>query len=307
MVNTITNSKCLICGSLEHEILYKTYDRHYGIQGEYSICQCKDCKFNFLFPMPSEDELTSLYPENFYAYQQFFEDKKPVNIIKSLIKRALFINIGTKDPKFNNPGRILDIGCGSGKFLYSMRERGWRVYGVEVNTNAADLGKEAAGINIFAGNLISAKFPDNFFDYIRSNHSFEHIVNPHETLSEIYRILKPGGSLLIGVPNVDGLNSKIFKSSWWYRGVPVHTFGYSTKSLARILEQHKFNVDKINYNSDYSGFLGSIQIYFNRNSERLSGEGFIINNLLFTIIAQRISKIFDFFKLGDAIEIISTK
>jgi SAM-dependent methyltransferase len=303
----LLNVNCILCGSSNFERLYKTHDRHYGIKGDYYVCQCDDCKLTFIDPMPSENELTNMYPDDFYAYQDFFEDKKKAHVIKSIIKKILLLSIGTKDPTFENPGCVLDVGCGSGKFLYDMREKGWNVYGVEVNVNAAKLGKNAAGINIFAGNLHNASFPDNYFDYIRSNHSFEHIVNPHETLSEIYRILKPGGSLLIGVPNVDGLNSKVFKSHWWYRGVPVHTYGYSVSTLSRILEQHSFKINKVTYNSDYSGILGSFQIYLNRKKNKLSTEGFAISNIFLIAIFQRISKLFDIFKLGDAIEIISQK
>jgi ubiquinone/menaquinone biosynthesis C-methylase UbiE len=305
--NQDLNVSCILCGSSDFMRLYKTNDKHYGIKGEYYVCQCNCCELTFIDPMPSEDELTGMYPNDFYAYQDFFEDKKNINIIKTTIRKILLLNIGTKDPKFEKPGRILDIGCGSGKFLYNVREKGWEVYGVEVNRNAAELGRNAAGINIFAGNLLEANFPDNYFNYIRSNHSFEHIVNPHEILDEIYRILKPGGSLLVGVPNVNGINSKIFKSYWWYRGVPVHPYGYSVSTLSRILEEHNFKFCKVTYNSDYSGILGSIQIYLNRNNNKLSNEGLAINNIFLHSLFQRISKLFDFFKIGDAIEIIGRK
>jgi SAM-dependent methyltransferase len=296
--------KCPLCGTLHYEELYLTHDRHYGIEDLFCIVKCVKCELVFLDPMPTECGLVKLYPEDYYSYQYFFIQEKP---LVNFIKKILLLNISTKDPKFPAPGKILDIGCGSGKFLYSAREKGWDAYGVEVSSTGAKLGKEAAGLKIFSGTLLESNFSNSFFDYVRSNHSFEHLVNPNEVLGEIYRILKPDGKLMIGVPNIDSFNAKLFKQYWWYLGAPVHTFNYSTKTLVTMLEKHNFIVEKINYNSNYSGILGSVQIFFNRNSKRLSNEGIFYKNHFFAVLFQWASKTLDVLKSGDSIEITCHK
>jgi SAM-dependent methyltransferase len=188
-----------------------------------------------------------------------------------------------------------------------MRDKGWDTYGVEINSAAAELGRKQAGLNIVAGTLKQAGFPSDFFDYVRANHSFEHTSCPGETLGEIRRILRPGGRLLIGVPNVAGLNAKIFRQYWWYLGAPVHPFTYSVRTLAQFLERHHFKVVKVTYNSDYSGILGSSQIWANRANGRKSTEGALINNTVLKILSQWAAKCVDSFKAGDAIEIIAEK
>jgi SAM-dependent methyltransferase len=188
-----------------------------------------------------------------------------------------------------------------------MRDQGWRVDGVEISQAAAEVGRNMANLNIFSGGLTDARFPSNHFDYIRANHSFEHMCDPNETLNEIYRILKPGGRLLIGVPNQESLNSAVFGPYWWYRGAPVHPFTYSPSTLSRFLVKHGFNVNRVNYNSDYSGILGSLQIWANRNNGRRSTEGFLINSAPLKVICHWLAKIIDRLRVGDAIEIIATK
>jgi SAM-dependent methyltransferase len=253
--------------------------------------------------MYSDQELGILYPSDYYAYQ----DKFHISHWKELLKRLLGYSTGTKDPHFEAPGTVLDLGCGSGWFLQGMRARGWITYGVEISEAATTMAQRLKGLQIFCGTLQEAKFPAEFFDYVRSNHSFEHMSCPNNTLDEIQRILKPEGKLLVGVPNVDSLNARLFKRYWWYLGVPVHPFTYSVRTLSQILAKHNFTVDKIAYNSDYTGILGSLQIFRNRNNQKKSTEGHLINSLVLRLICHWLAKCMDLFRTGDAIEITARK
>lgn len=297
------NLSCALCQGFQHELIYTTKDRHYGIKGEFNIYKCKSCELVFIKPLLSESELNELYPQNYYAYQDF----KDKSSLLQRINRRFVLKIGTRDPKFEKPGKMLDVGCGSGKFLYSQREKGWETYGVEVSKAAAEFGRKAAGLDIFGGNLVDAAFESNTFDYVRSNHSFEHITNPGEVLDEVYRILKPGGKLMIGVPNINGLAAKMFGKYWWYLGAPVHPFNYSDKTLPRVLAKHQFKVEKVAYNSDFNSLLGSWQIYLNRNNGKLSTDGFFINNYVLKVINHWSAKVLDACGMGDCIEITCSK
>lgn len=296
-------SRCVLCGSDKFEPMYFTRDRHYGISGLYRIVRCTNCLLICLAPLLSDQELSVLYPEDYYAFQNHSRGWS----CKEVVKVLLGLRIGTRDPRFDIPGRMLDLGCGTGWFLCDMRDQGWDVYGVEINRTAAEIGSREGKLEIFAGTLQEAAFPPNYFDYIRANHSFEHISSPNETLTEIYRILKPNGKLLLGVPNVSGLNAKIFGKYWWYLGAPVHPFSYSVRTLTQLLRKHAFDVVKINYNSDYSGILGSAQIWLNRSSDRKSTDGVLFNSTVLKIVCQWAAKCIDLFNLGDAVELIATK
>jgi SAM-dependent methyltransferase len=256
--------------------------------------------------MYSEQELAAFYgmiSTEYFAYQDHSRHDRR----KELLKRVLGYYTGTTDPEFDSPGTVLDLGCGTGWFLERMRARGWRAFGVELNGEAARFGRESHSLEIFNGTLQQAKFPAGFFDYVRSNHSFEHLNCPDSTLDEIRRILKPKGKLFIGVPNIGGLYFKVFRQYWWHLTAPLHTFGYSKRTLSQLLAKHGFRVGKVSYNSDYFGLIGSLQIFLNRNTGRTSMRGRLVNSHLGRLACQWITNGVDFANLGDGLEVTSVK
>jgi SAM-dependent methyltransferase len=293
---------CPLCEAADFQELFVTRDQHFGGPGWHRVVQCANCSVVFLNPRYSDQELAAVYPSDYYAYQDNFRRPRWKKVVKGL----LGYQTGPKDPHFESPGTVLDLGCGSGWFLQEMRARGWMAYGVEISKAASLLG-ESQGLQIFWGTVQQANFRPEFFDYVRANHSFEHMTCPNETLDEIYRILKPQGRLLIGVPNIDGLNARVFKRHWWHLCAPVHPFHYSVKTLSRLLARHHFSIERISYDSDYAGILGSLQILCNRNNHRKSSEGMLINNIPLRLICHSFAKSLDLIRMGDVIEITARK
>jgi SAM-dependent methyltransferase len=255
-----------------------------------------------LDPIPTTDELAEFYSRDYYAYQTVGKPSK----LKLLIRRLLGIKIKTHNPTFLHPGEFVDIGCGSGDYLHQMSAEGWRVRGVEPSKFGAEEGR-ICGFEIFNGTLHEAKFATSSFDYVRSNHSFEHVPNPVETLNEIFRILKPDGKLYIGVPNIDGLPYRIFGRYWWHLGVPVHTYSYSVSTLSALMRKSGFVIEKVYFNSNFASLLGSLQIYLNRNNNKKSTDGWLIKNRILMFGANTITRILDIMGQGDVIEIIARK
>ena len=306
-------ARCVLCGGGDFENLFAARDPHYGIPGSFGIARCRSCSLVCLNPMPDAATLMRLYPEDsYYSYQDCFQ--KPSGLKAWLAH--LLLETGTKDPYFEAPGIMLDIGCGSGWFINEMRSKGWAVYGIgkgggrvkiEINAGAAELGRSKAGLDIRPCTLLQASFPADHFDYIRSNHSFEHIPDPNETLAEARRILKPSGLLLIGVPNIAGWIPRLFGKYWYYLGAPVHTFNYSAETLCALLRKNGFHIERVVHNSKYHGVLGSIQILLNRGTGKASHEGWLINTRILRIISQALAKTMDIFRRGDCIEVWARK
>jgi ubiquinone/menaquinone biosynthesis C-methylase UbiE len=118
-------------------------------------------------------------------------------------RRELFRNrvnqISSKYFK-NHPGRVLDIGASSGVFMEEATTIGWDAYGVEPSAEgtAALVQKGLKAKQAFAEQL---PYPDNYFDWVHSNHVFEHLADPLAAAKEAFRVLKPGGFIFIEVPN----------------------------------------------------------------------------------------------------------
>jgi SAM-dependent methyltransferase len=301
---TIRHEHCPLCTGTAAPYLTDTCDLHYGIEGRWNYERCLSCRVVFLNPAPTALFLDSAYDDGYYSYQEFVSEPA----WKRAIRRVIGYQPGsTGDPRFERPGRVLDIGCGSGEFLYKMKLAGWETHGVEVSAKAAALGNSAHGLNIQAGTLASAQLAPEAFDYIRLNHSFEHLLDPRGTLQLIHRYLAPTGRLFIGVPNVEGFAARAFGKYWWNLGPPVHPFNYSRHTLTWLLDQHGFEILSYRTNSNFAGILGSLQMAVNFRRGLRKDTGRVLSNPVGKILAHWGAKLTDLLRSGDCLEITARK
>jgi SAM-dependent methyltransferase len=108
-----------------------------------------------------------------------------------------------------SPGRLLDVGCSYGAFLQLARERGWDAEGVELSTVTAEFARRERGLRVFDGTVEQAAFPDDRFQAVTLWDVVEHFDDPVATLSEINRILAPGGILFVFTINQESLLNRV--------------------------------------------------------------------------------------------------
>lgn len=280
-----------------------TNDLHYGIEGSWDYHRCESCRVVFLNPAPTQLFLDDAYDDSYYSYQDFAEPPA----WHGWVKRLLGYNLGrTGDPSFAKPGRMLDVGCGSGQFLYRMKKAGWETHGVELSKRAAEIGNSKQ-LNIQAGTLATASFPEQHFDYVRLNHSFEHLLDPLETLDRIRRLLAPQGLVFIGVPNIDSPQARIFGKHWWLLGPPVHPFNYSPQTLKRMLVNQGFEIVRCRTNSNFSGILGSLQMAVNDRRGIRADTGRVLRNPVAKLLTHWMARLIDLAGAGDGLEIIARR
>jgi len=112
----------------------------------------------------------------------------------------------------------------------------WQVFGVEPNQWAARYAREQLKLDIFHGHLLEANLADNQFDVVTLWDVLEHLHDPRQTLTEIWRILKPGGFLICSVPNLDSIDAKLFGRFWIGLDAPRHLYVYSRCTLSAMLK-----------------------------------------------------------------------
>jgi len=150
-------------------------------------------------------------------------------------------------------GRLLDVGCGEGMFLCEAAARGWMTWGTELSPYAARYASTALGREIFCGELYDASFPQEFFDVVTLWHVLEHVREPARYLAEIRRVIRPGGLLVIAVPNVDDL---LMQAAYRIvRGRPlrlfskedreIHLYHFSARTIGMYLERFGFSAIRI--------------------------------------------------------------
>lgn len=277
-------------------------DYHYGIDGSFCTNKCVDCGSVFINPMPSVSDLASLYPDEYYSFQPPAPPSLARRIARMLLRYPRISHV----PAFDKPGSMLDVGCGAGHYMAEMKAKGWAVFGSELSPAAVRAGR-SIGLDIRPGELVESGFAPKTFDFVRSNHSFEHIPDPDTTLTEMRRLLKDDGKLFIGIPNWGGAFPRVFGKYWWNFGLPVHTHNYTIRGIVSAMERHGFRIERIVHNSDYSGLLGSMQIWRNAKGGLRRSDGKIMSSKLMRLPAHYAAKFLDLLRAGDCIEVIASK
>lgn len=116
-------------------------------------------------------------------------------------RRELFTRLLREIRTRRAPGRLLDVGCGSGLLVHQALQSGWEATGVEISPLACRRAKEEFGLDLFQGELAEACFPEAAFDVVTFVDVLNHLDDPLGQLREVHRVLKPGGLLVVRVPN----------------------------------------------------------------------------------------------------------
>jgi SAM-dependent methyltransferase len=132
-------------------------------------------------------------------------------------------------------GRIFDMGCGRGSFLKIMKQDGWAVQGLELNKALAESIQAAHQIPVLSGDLLKAKLPPGSFEVITISHVLEHVRRPRQIIEECYRLLRPGGLLVISIPHIGSLQSRLGGRVWFHLDVPNHLHHFTEKGLLDLV------------------------------------------------------------------------
>ena len=161
-----------------------------------TIARCTACGTNQLIPRPSTEDLARLYDSEYY--DGFAEGAGIAGGITELssVLRARLAEIELWVEK----GTLLDVGCGFGLFVKCAAERGWDAAGLEISSWAAEEGSRRNNVVIHRGELADAPFEPGSLDVIHFNHVIEHVLDPVATMASARRLLRPGGLLVIEVP-----------------------------------------------------------------------------------------------------------
>jgi SAM-dependent methyltransferase len=128
-----------------------------------------------------------------------------------------------------------------------LKEKGFEVAGVDLSARAAEIAEREYGIDVAVGSVEQAAFKSAEFDVVVLLHVLEHVPNPHDVLAEIFRILRPGGRIVLQVPNIDSLQFRMFGVRWYGLDVPRHLIDYSLSSVLRLLRSCGFVSERVRH------------------------------------------------------------
>lgn len=223
-------------------------------EAKQSISKIKDfsiSKEDFELVYDSEYDLfqTNPIPENLDRYYQSEDYISHTDSKRSLFEKAYhWVKQYTLSQKerlissyVKNKGNLLDIGAGTGDFLAYAQSKKWKVTGIEPSSKAKELAQKK-GVS-FVEN--TENLSDNSFDVITMFHVLEHVEDLDKQLSELKRISKPNGIIIIAVPNFKSYDAKYYKEFWAAYDVPRHIWHFSKKSIKKLFSEKEIELQKI--------------------------------------------------------------
>lgn len=271
-VRVQTAPVCFLCRTPGQALYTGLRDRLFGAPGSWNLLQCPACGLVWLNPRPIPEDLPKLYV-TYYTHAPSEQTPSSYATLRKKLKWRVLANafgytelrggpvrqivglvlsrIGPLRDKVGGTamwleaaerGRLLDVGCGDGRFLRQMQDLGWEATGVEpdpVAFRAATGGRKA---NVLLGTLEEAALPDSAFHVVTMNNVIEHLSDPIRTLRECYRVLRQDGSLTVVTPNIESLGRRWFGRAWLHWDPPRHLFLLSAKTLRQCLESVGFEI-----------------------------------------------------------------
>ena len=228
MDTTLEHINCPICDRDETEALFS--------KDTLSVVLCRRCRLRYVNPRINHRTLEADYVETYYP-----PDKVERILMDGMEWLQMAERLTELERQRDQKGRLLDVGCGIGTFLYLAREQGWESHGIDPSKSGSAFAQERHQLDVRCGDVFEAEFPSGHFDAITLYHVLEHISELNPFLRELRRVLKPGtGTLVIEVPNGEGLQSRLQKADWPYVHPYDHLYYFSARSLPKLLRKHGF-------------------------------------------------------------------
>lgn len=246
----------------------------FGLSEEFHYLECSACGCLQICEIPSD--MSVYYPESYYSFVASPEDVFRGSMKNLVLARrnryaltggGLFgrwcyrrfpnetmrlIGLTNVEPDW----RILDVGCGAGMILYSLRVSGY-THGLGLDPYLKKAMKYSNGLEIRKNSLNEI---GGWWDLIMFHHSFEHMSDPIEQLKTVSQLLSSRGVCLIRIPTVSSFAWEHYGPNWVQIDAPRHFFLHSNRSLEIACRKAGLRIERIVYDSDEFQFWGSEQV-----------------------------------------------
>jgi 2-polyprenyl-3-methyl-5-hydroxy-6-metoxy-1,4-benzoquinol methylase len=266
--------QCKLCGNTTNNTPYPVKEMSTGTREIFDYFQCDLCQCLQIAKIPND--IRGYYENNYYSFTQLESDlpRNPLKKIRDQLVRLRDIYAITNKGivgrifyalrpstelralalyKVNKNTSILDVGCGSGHYLYKLKSCGFKnLLGVDPYLEKTITYKN--GLTIEKGELTTIQ---GSWDVIMLHHSLEHMKNQVEVLTHVSSLLKKDGICLIRIPTVSSIPWEEYREDWVCIEAPKHFFLHSHKSLTKVANDAGLQVISITSDSNPYSFYGS--------------------------------------------------
>ncbi len=316
---TLESCNCPLCGEDDcQEFLSEIKELYNKLEGAYDLVKCRKCSMCYVNPRPTQESMGYFYPAMAGYYKSIDADRNRRVLHKQIAKRGEVLhrhfnykNISEKTgiinhlrykhhlsklkractPKWVEGGKLLDIGCASGKHLFRMQYLGWEICGQEMDADCVKKANDLLGGEyVKQGWAEELLYPNDSFDVVIMNAVLEHFYCPLTAIKEAKRVLKSGGELIIQVPNIDCIELKIFRKHARFLHVPQHLNQFSPSTLKQALVQNGFDIKELFFAIGNEAYHSLKNMNYHPMIARLLGRGpanWLFWNHFFKFYAKR--------------------
>lgn len=253
---TPSPEKCLVCGSPGLLEEFRCTD-HFVTGESFPLFRCKTCGFRVTASAPDEGEM-----ERYYQSEEYISHS---DTSKGLVSRAYHLvrkymvlrkaSVVRKSAGIRR-GSLLDIGAGTGFFLHHMLKEGWQVTGTEVNATARKVAGDERELHLLPAEELFS-LPTQSFDVVTLWHVLEHLHHPEKYWQEFTRLLRPGGTLIVALPNPGSWDADHYQEHWAAWDTPRHLWHFSPSNLEMYANRNGFGLKSI-FRMPFDSFYVSI-------------------------------------------------
>ena len=187
------------------------------------ILRCADCGFGFTETRPSAEQLRKLYERMDTAVYE----SETAGRIRTARRHLRILTEHARQA-----GRLLDVGCASGRFVEAAADPGWSAVGIEPSETLSAQAKQllAGRATVWAATLQEAALERASFDAVTMWDVLEHVTNPVEFFETAAALIRPGGLMAVNVPNLDSLPARLLGRRWPLL-LPEHLNYFNSRSL----------------------------------------------------------------------------
>lgn len=253
----INYQSCPGCGSAHIQQQLNVKD--HTVSGEiFAVWQCHDCTLRFTQGIPGLTAIGAYYQSDNYISHTDTKEGIINRLYHAVRKKTLQSKLKLiKAVTGLQKGAIADIGAGTGAFLHTLQQAGWNIQGIEPDATARQRAGELYGLSLDGPDQLSA-LATGHFDAVTMWHVLEHVHDLHGYIDTVKRIVKPGGKIIIAVPNYTSYDAKVYKEHWAAYDVPRHLYHFSPGAMEQLMEKHDLVLKDIRpmwYDSFYVSML----------------------------------------------------
>ncbi len=247
---------CVACGSAEVRPFFVGSDWYLGavdVSERFPYVRCAACGTVAAEPTPAPETLARAYANAYFSPAQpgLLE-----RALEPLARREARRVVGAAPAG----GELLDVGCGTGKFLVRLRESGWDrpLRGLEPDTASAERAGAIPGVSVRLGGVELLKEEEGGLSAVVLRHVIEHVPEPLGVLADIRSLLAPGGVLYLGTPDARTLSARVFGKYWHGYDPPRHLFAFTAEGTRALLQRAGFAIEREHWDFAPQMWTGSL-------------------------------------------------